>query len=59
MATDQWEIRLVRPEDNFVLAQVLREMLIEMKVPINGTALSDPEIDVMHEAYQYKMPIIG
>ena len=45
MATDQWEIRLVRPEDNVVLAQVLREVLIEMKVPFDGTALSDPELD--------------
>ena len=53
MATDQWEIRLVRPEHNVVLAQVLREVLIEMKVPFNGTALSDPEIDAMYDAYQY------
>ena len=35
MATDQWGIRLVRPEDNVVLAQVLREVLIEMKVPFD------------------------
>ena len=53
MATDQWEIRLVRPEDNVVLAQVLREVLIEMRVPFDGTALSDPEIDAMYDAYQY------
>ena len=54
MATDQWEIRLVRPEDNVVLAQVLREVLIEMKVPFDGTALSDPELDAMYDAYQYR-----
>ncbi len=54
MATDQWEIRLVRPEDNVVLAHVLREVLIEMKVPFDGTALSDPELDAMYDAYQYR-----
>ena len=59
MATDQWEIRLVRPEDNVVLAHVLREVLIEMKVPFDGTALSDPELDAMYDAYQYRKPIIG
>ena len=53
MATDQWEIRLVRPEDNFVLAQVLREMLIEMKVPFDVTPLSDPELHAIYDAYQY------
>ena len=54
MATDQWEIRLVRPEDNVVLAHVLREVLIEMKAPFDGTALSDPELDAMYDAYQYR-----
>ena len=32
MATAQWVIRLVRPDDYVVLARVLREALIEMKV---------------------------
>ena len=60
MATDQWEIRLVRPEDNVVLAHVLREVLIEMKVPFDGTALSDPELDAMYDAYQYsKRRLLG
>ena len=53
MATDLWEIRLVRPEDNVFLAQVLREVLIEMKVPFDGTAFSDLELDAMYDAYQY------
>ena len=53
MATDQWEIRLVRPEDNVVLTHVLREVLIEMKVPFDGTALSDPELDAIYDSYQY------
>ena len=51
MATDLWEIRLVRPEDNVFLAQVLREVLIEMKVPFDGTAFSGPN------SMQCMMPI--
>ena len=53
MATDQCEILLVCPEDNVVMAQVLREGPIEMKVPFDGTALSDPELVAMYDAYQY------
>ena len=53
MATGQLEIRLVRLEDNVVLAQVFLEELIEMKVPFDGTALSDPELDAIYDAYQY------
>jgi putative acetyltransferase len=51
MATDQWEIRLVRQSDNQVLAQVIREVLIEMDVPRQGTAFADPELDAIYEAY--------
>ena len=53
MATDQCEILLVCPEDNVVMAQVLREGPIEMKVPFDGTPLSDPELDAIYDAYQY------
>ena len=53
MATGQLEICLVRFEDNVVLAQVLLEVLFEMKVPFDGTALSDPELDAIYDAYQY------
>ena len=53
MVTGPWEIRLVRLEDNVVLAQVLLEVLIEMKVPFDATALSDPELDAIYDAYQY------
>ena len=51
MATDQWEIRLVRQSDNHALAQVLREVLIEMDVPKEGTAFADPELDAIYDAY--------
>ena len=51
MATDQWEIRLVRQLDNHVLAQVLRDVLIEMNVPKQGTAFADPELDAIYDTY--------
>ena len=51
MATDQWKIRLVRQSDNHVLAQMLREVLIEMNVPKEGTAFADPELDAIYDAY--------
>jgi putative acetyltransferase len=51
MATDQWKIRLVRQSDNDTLAQVLREILIEMNVPREGTAFADPELDAIYDTY--------
>lgn len=51
MTTDQWEIRLVRQLDNHVLAQVLRDVLIEMNVPKQGTAFADPELDAIYDTY--------
>jgi len=51
MATDQWKIRLVDQSDNHILARVLREVLIEMDVPKQGTAFADPEIDAVYDAY--------
>ena len=51
MATDQWKIRLVRQSDNHVLTQVLREVLIEMNVPKQGTAFADPELDAIYDTY--------
>ena len=51
MATDQWKIRLVRQSDNHVLAQVLRDVLIEMDVPKEGTAFADHELDAIYDVY--------
>ena len=56
MATGQWLIRLLSPKDNVVLSQVLRVVLIEMKVSFYGYALSDHELDVMYDTYQYVKP---
>ena len=50
MATDQWKIRLVRQSDNHLLAQVLRDVLIEMNVFKEGTSFADPELDAICDA---------
>ena len=45
------KIRSIAPEDNKALAQVLRDVLIEMGVPKVGTAYEDKSLDMMYEAY--------
>lgn len=49
--TAQSGIRPIRPEDNKIVAKVLRHVLVEFGVPKKGTAYADPELDVMFEAY--------
>lgn len=45
------KIRSVAPADNKALAQVLRDVLIEMGVPKVGTAYEDEALDMMYETY--------
>ncbi|MFD2561780.1 GNAT family N-acetyltransferase [Aquimarina rubra] len=45
------KIRSVAPEDNKALAQVIRDVLIEMGVPKVGTAYEDEALDMMYETY--------
>ena len=45
------KIRSVAPEDNKALAQVIRDVLIEMGVPKVGTAYEDEALDKMYETY--------
>ncbi|WP_405206993.1 GNAT family N-acetyltransferase [Aquimarina sp. LLG6339-5] len=45
------KIRSVALEDNQALAQVIRDVLIEMGVPKVGTAYEDEALDVMYETY--------
>lgn len=47
------KIRVVTPEDNMELAQVLRDVLIEMGVPKVGTAYEDKALDEMYETYNH------
>lgn len=45
-------IREVREEDNAALAKAIRQVLIDIDVPKEGTAYADPELDFMYQAYQ-------
>ncbi len=45
-------IRLINESDNKPLAIILREVLIEMNIPKNGSAYEDPEIDDMYNSYK-------
>ena len=46
-------IRSVNQPDNKSLSVILREVLVEMKIPQKGSAYEDPELDNMFEAYQF------
>ena len=45
-------IRPINESDNKPLAIILREVLIEMNIPKNGSAYEDPEIDDMYNSYK-------
>jgi len=45
-------IRPINESDNKPLAIILREVLIEMNIPKNGSAYEDPEIDNMYNSYK-------
>ena len=44
-------IREVLEKDNLALANVIREVLIDLGVPKVGTAYEDPELDNMYQCY--------
>ena len=50
-ANTEWIIREIIESDNKELENVLRSVMIEFKVPKMGTALSDPELKKMSDAY--------
>ena len=45
-------IRMLREEDNLVIASVIRSVLVELGVPKVGTAYADPELEALTSAYQ-------
>ena len=45
-------IRVLREEDNPVIASVIRSVLVELGVPKVGTAYADPELEALTSAYQ-------
>lgn len=52
MNKDTIVIREIKPEDNVQIEQVIRACFHEFKIPLEGTAYSDPETSNMYEAYQ-------
>jgi|TARA_B100000902_G_C26993179_1_gene756103 putative acetyltransferase len=53
----KWIIRKINKSDNASLFEILTTVMIEFKVPQEGTALSDPELKKMFEAYQTKRSV--
>ncbi|WP_149276039.1 GNAT family N-acetyltransferase [Pareuzebyella sediminis] len=51
METSVDTIRRIRPEDNPIVASLIREVLVEMGVPKVGTAYADKALDRMYEQY--------
>lgn len=45
-------IREIIKADNPFIGRIIRDVLMEHKVPEVGTAFADPELDAMYEAYQ-------
>jgi putative acetyltransferase len=52
MNPDGLLIRPVFPEDNPMLASLIREVLVELGAPRVGTAYADSAVDRMYETYQ-------
>ena len=52
-----YEIREVKLSDNLELESVLSTVMREFNIPEKGTALSDPELKNMFNAYQNKSSI--
>lgn len=47
-------IRLIKPEDNAAIANVIRKVLTEYNAPTIGTAFADPQLDFLFETYNSK-----
>ncbi len=56
-ANTEWIIREIVESDNKELENILTSVMIEFKVPKKGTALSDPELKKMSDAYGYSNSI--
>jgi len=48
---ENWSIRQIKKEDNKAVAQLIRSVFDEMKIPKVGTAYEDPYLDLMFEEY--------
>jgi putative acetyltransferase len=45
-------IREILPEDNLQIRKVIRDVFIELELPLEGTAYADSETEMMYESYQ-------
>ena len=52
MSKDTIVIREIEPQDNQQIEKVIRDCFHEFKIPLEGTAYSDPETSKMFESYQ-------
>ncbi|WP_406684139.1 GNAT family N-acetyltransferase [Seonamhaeicola sp. MEBiC1930] len=52
MSKDTIVIREIQPQDNVQVEQIIRECFYEFKIPLEGTAYTDPETSNMFQSYQ-------
>jgi putative acetyltransferase len=52
MTKDDFIIREITPSDNLQMAEIVREVILEMGAPKIGTAYEDVALDDLHNAYQ-------
>jgi putative acetyltransferase len=52
MTASDFLIREIQPKDNAQMADIVREVLIEMGVPTKGSAYEDKALNDLHAAYQ-------
>lgn len=52
MNKDTIVIREIKPEDNVQIEQIIRACFHEFKIPLEGTAYTDPETAKIYEGYQ-------
>jgi len=45
-------IREIKPEDNLQICNVIRDVFVELKLPLFGTAFQDDETECMYQSYQ-------
>ncbi|MDA9357154.1 GNAT family N-acetyltransferase [Flavobacteriaceae bacterium] len=45
-------IREIKPEDNLHICNVIRDVFVELKLPLVGTAYQDDETESMYQSYQ-------
>jgi len=50
--TMDYTIRPIAPQDNAAIAQVIRNVFIELAAPTTGTAYADPILDTLFEVYR-------